>query len=220
MSARCADRTARWARRTDARRTAAMALLVLALLIAPAIAVAGDPAAALRWRDVAQRRYVKRDLAGAHQALGRALALDPENAQFHFMDGNALFRLARYRPAAEAYRRAAALRSDHPDTWLGLGFARYYLGDLNAAVTAWEEAVRLQPHSAFSRLALALGYAKQGEGYYAGLQREWAQAEEPGCDAAAWLARDVRWKPREIELVRSIEIPADAAEAESDTRSE
>ena len=220
MSARSADRTARWARRTDARRTAAMALLVLALPFAQAAHAARDPVAGLRWRDVAQSRYVKGDLAGAHEALGRALALDPENAQYHFMDGNALFRLGRYRPAAEAYERAAGRRADHTDTWLDLGFARYYSGDVGAAVTAWEEAVRLQPHSAFSRLALALGYAKQGEGYFAGLQREWAQSEEPGSDAAAWLARDVRWKPREIEFLRSIAIPADAADAESDTRSE
>ena len=73
----------------------------------------------------------------------------------------------------------------------------------------WSELEKRIMH--LPRTALAV-WAEQIGVDAAGLQREWARLEEPGCDALAALARDVRWKPREIEFVRAVALPADTEE--------
>ncbi len=163
-----------------------------------------DPLGAAAWRDEAQRRYASGNLEGSLAALQRAIQRDSGDAQLHFMEGNALFRLGRFRPAARAYAAAAALRPDHPDTWVGLGFARYYDGSVDSAVAAWETAVRTSPRSAIGRLALAVGYSCQGQAYFATLQRQLAEEQQPDCDMRWTLRRDIRWKASAIARLQRI----------------
>jgi len=62
-----------------------------------------------------------RTFAGVSEALLRAIALDPRNAEAHHQYGMALLWLGRDSAAAEMYRRALALEPERPITLFNLG---------------------------------------------------------------------------------------------------
>src|SRR5881628_2702169 len=62
-----------------------------------------------------------RTFAGVHEALVRAIALDPRNAEAHHQYGMALLWLGRDSAAADMYRRALQLEPERPITLFNLG---------------------------------------------------------------------------------------------------
>jgi tetratricopeptide (TPR) repeat protein len=87
----------------------------------------------------------------AIEILVRALRLDPR-------DTNALDYLAvaeavqgNHRRALAILKRAVAKNPDHALCWINLGITHESLGDLNAALADYDEAIRLQPDSADAR---------------------------------------------------------------------
>ena len=62
-----------------------------------------------------------RTFAGVHEALRRAIALDPRNAEAHHQYGMALLWLGRDSAAADLYRRALQLEPERPITLFNLG---------------------------------------------------------------------------------------------------
>jgi tetratricopeptide (TPR) repeat protein len=187
------------------------AVCAAALWLGPGAGHAETSGPALAWRDEAQRRYQSGNLPGALEALERAVRIAPDDAQLEFMRANALFRLNRNAEAARAYDRAGLLRSVHPDTWIGAGFAWFYAGEPDTAVAAFEKAVRQSPASTLARLALACGYHATGEPYFARLQLDLATEMEPGCDAPERLMLDVRWRPAAVAVLAGIPpLPAEA----------
>ncbi len=62
-----------------------------------------------------------RTFAGVHEALLRAIALDPRNAEAHHQYGMALLWLGRDSAAADMYRRALQLEPERPITLFNLG---------------------------------------------------------------------------------------------------
>src|SRR5438876_913279 len=62
-----------------------------------------------------------RTFAGVHEALLRAIALDPRNAEAHHQYGMALLWLGRDSAAADLYRRALQLEPERPITLFNLG---------------------------------------------------------------------------------------------------
>src|SRR6266705_1663116 len=61
-----------------------------------------------------------RTFAGVHEALLRAIALDPRNAEAHHQYGMALLWLGRDSAAADLYRRALQLEPERPSTMFNL----------------------------------------------------------------------------------------------------
>jgi serine/threonine-protein kinase len=98
--------------------------------------------------------------AGGGTGTTAAAAASPfdtlrEAARAHFAGG-------RYREAAAAYERAAALNPSHAGTFAGLGASRMQLNDYRGAVAAYEKAVQLQPSSAGFLAALGRAHLAAG----------------------------------------------------------
>jgi tetratricopeptide (TPR) repeat protein len=98
---------------------------------------------------------VRRNLALARASFGAvllqerayqaAIAILPEEAEFHMGLGWAFLGLQEPDRAVEALRRARDLNPTEARVYRLLGEAYYHRGDMAAAVTAWEEGLRLRP---------------------------------------------------------------------------
>jgi tetratricopeptide (TPR) repeat protein len=76
----------------------------------------------------------------------RAVALDPDNAEFHYRLG-ILYLAGAGGPAAAiaSLRKATELSPEHADYWLGLAEGCYVGGDASCAAQGFERAIRLAP---------------------------------------------------------------------------
>ena len=83
------------------------------------------------------------ELALAHFAA--ALAQWPGNPAFHFHEGNALFRLARFDAAEASYGRALEIHPDYFDAHYNCGNARRSAGRHREAIASFDAALALKP---------------------------------------------------------------------------
>ena len=81
-------------------------------------------------------------------SIGRALALDPDNAEALTNRGVALNALKRYAEALIGYERALALCPDHADALTNRGVALHELGRLDEALKSYDHALALRPDDA------------------------------------------------------------------------
>src|SRR6266513_213567 len=100
--------------------------------------------------------------------IGKAVAIDPQNAAYQFNFGKTLLQLKRPHDACAALERATALESDHVEAHNELGLARMASGDLQAAASAFRQSLLLRPNywEAFNNLGLVLH--RQGRNEEAG----------------------------------------------------
>ena len=84
------------------------------------------------------------DLAGAAGACRRAVALEPQNADWHYNLGAALCDTGDLGGAAAAWERAVALNPRDVTVWRDLALVRAEGGDLAGAACAQAEADRLE----------------------------------------------------------------------------
>lgn len=80
-----------------------------------------------------------------------------------YVQGATAYRQGRYDEAASRFAAVLAEDPDRLDALVGLGRARYKLGDWDAAVDALERAVVQAPGHATARLYLGLAYLQRGE---------------------------------------------------------
>jgi tetratricopeptide (TPR) repeat protein len=100
------------------------------------------------------------DLASAAALLTRATAGDAP-ASVWFDLGLVLQDQRDHRTAADAYRKAIALKPDHAEAALNLGIVLQETGDVEAAMAAYAQAFRLRPDM-FGAIAMALTSAAHG----------------------------------------------------------
>src|SRR5262245_4886503 len=86
----------------------------------------GDPVSALEW-------------------IGKAIALDSQNAAYQFNFGKILLRLKRTHDACEALERSTSLDPGYSDAYNELGLARAETGSFAEAETAFRKALSLRP---------------------------------------------------------------------------
>ncbi len=79
----------------------------------------------------------------AAEALGRALAIDPDDAAAYEEQGMVELRRERWGAARASCERALKLNDQLPRAWNDLGVALYKLGEPAAALDAWQRAVDL-----------------------------------------------------------------------------
>jgi Flp pilus assembly protein TadD len=111
---------------------------------------------------------VEKDLAQAwlDQVAGRldeavrgyraVAAAQPERIEVWESLANLLYRRSDFSGAEEAFSRLVALKPDHGDAWTRMGSLNLKLGRRDAALKAWEEALRLDPKNAIVRKNLAV----------------------------------------------------------------
>lgn len=151
--------------------------------------------------------YAQRKLEAAAEILRRGVAAFPEDAQLHFMLGNAYFRQQRWSNSTVHYAEAAALRPDHSDTFLCLGFALYQESRWADAIEAWRIAAWYSPEDALPRLSLAVGLLKLGLVHEAEGQISQA-VTDPSWRSR--LAIDIRFTPG---MIQALELAAHGFES-------
>jgi TolB-like protein len=105
-----------------------------------------------------------RELPGAADAFGRAVALDPTNPEAQHQYGQTLMALGRYAEAKAAYHAALAVEPDRPLTLVPLSAIALREGDVRAAERWADSAVALSkdapyPWASRSQLRAGLGNA-------------------------------------------------------------
>jgi predicted O-linked N-acetylglucosamine transferase (SPINDLY family) len=84
----------------------------------------------------------------AIEFIGKALALDPDNAEFHTNLGNTLYELKRYEAAIASYDAALALNPNFAGGFYNRAMALYDLSRFEAAVASFDQAIALNPDHA------------------------------------------------------------------------
>ena len=129
------------ARKQQGDRAGAKAAFEAALEQAPPNDPANASLAAETCSNLAQLELDDHQLQGAQQWSGRALALDPQNAQVQFTKGNVLNALGQYELAASALRLALELQSDFPEALNNLGNILLNLQRHSESIAIFERAI-------------------------------------------------------------------------------
>jgi serine/threonine protein kinase/tetratricopeptide (TPR) repeat protein len=111
-------------------------------------------------------RYSNMGSAYADESLRfhtAALAIRPQAASAHFNVGHALNAKGRLNEAASAYRAAIALKPDYARAYSNLGgILCDHLRDLDGAIRAFEQAIRLDPNDPMYRFNLGNAHLWKG----------------------------------------------------------
>jgi protein O-GlcNAc transferase len=120
--------------------------------------------------------------------IGKAIAIDSQNAAYPFNFGKTLLQLKRARDACEALERAVALDPNYADAYNELGLARAEAESLEAAEAAFRKALSLQAdyREAHNNLGLLLHRLGRDE------------------EAALSLRRALEIEPRSPEVLRNL----------------
>ena len=118
-------------------------------------------------------RAQRGDQASALEWLGRAVAIDPQNASYRLNFGKVLLQLKRVREACESLERAIALDPRKADAHNELGLARAEAGLPEAAEAAFRKALSLRPDywEAHNNLGVFLQRAGRAEEAVASLRK-------------------------------------------------
>jgi capsular polysaccharide transport system permease protein len=76
-----------------------------------------EPANPVLWRLISAGESERADIGLALAAIGRALELNPDNAEYHLHHGHLLYRLGDFAAAAEAFNRAVVLDPTGHAVW-------------------------------------------------------------------------------------------------------
>ncbi|MET0372591.1 MAG: CDP-glycerol glycerophosphotransferase family protein, partial [Sphingobium sp.] len=183
-----------------------------------AIATALEPSANL-YRDLASALRKGRKWWREIEALDRAVAMDPDDAESWFNLGNARDMMGRFAEAADAFQRAALQRPGNATWQYRLGYAWERAGNSHDAEIAYASAVKLEKRAgvqgigwfhaqrglwpaAVDRLKLQIPFHPlDAELYYRlGLANDrcyrWAEAAEAYLDALALSPDKASWHYR------------------------
>jgi len=108
-------------------------------------ALAADESDAVGYRLLSAARMLRGQTDQALDAIERALALAPAEAEYHQHRGNLLHRLARFDEAAEAFDRAAALDPENPAPKRSQLTVYFDSGRLREALAVGGELIRAAP---------------------------------------------------------------------------
>ena len=122
-----------------------------------------EPGHPRAWSIVGFLYAEKGRLGDAVAALGRALALAPDNATILFNLGFVLQKAGRHEEAIQRMARAVELNPALDRAWYGLGISLIHCGRFHEAIERLTEAARLQPFNPFARYQLAAAWFKLGE---------------------------------------------------------
>jgi len=106
------------------------------------------PQFAAGWFTASQIAMAHKAPPRALEAIDRALALEPANANFHIHRGQCLLALGRRSEALREADAAAHCARDDAEAWDAIGALRSYAADQAGALAAFERAVALAPNKA------------------------------------------------------------------------
>jgi tetratricopeptide (TPR) repeat protein len=114
--------------------------------------------------------YQEGEFRQAYQSFRRAQERSADPA-LHYSLGNALYRMRRYEEAARSFREATAVPRLRQASYYNLGNAYVRASEeasekdqlLTAAISAYQEALRLAPHDSAAKWNLELALRRRGE---------------------------------------------------------
>src|SRR5471030_2343029 len=107
-----------------------------------------------------------------HATGRRALALQPERGSYHLTHGAILSASQRYAAAQLAYERAVQLEPRHPGSYTNLGSLLDLIGQPDAALDNYAQALALDPDYAQAHWNRSLVYLRRGD-----YERGWREYE-------------------------------------------
>jgi tetratricopeptide (TPR) repeat protein len=142
----------------------------LALLSCGALVVLAGCSPVLRDIRRGESSYQQGHYREAYQSFRQALERSGDPA-LRYAIGNALYRMRRYEEAARNFREAVAVPRLRHASYYNLGNAYVRAAEeasekeplLTAAITAYEEVLRLQPHDSAAKWNLELALRRRGE---------------------------------------------------------
>ena len=104
-----------------------------------------EPGSSKSLHQIGLMAFERKNYERAVDLIGKAIALNPDNAAFHSDRGLALQRLKRLNEALESYDKAITINPDIPIIHLNRGNALKELRQLVAAVESYDHAIALMP---------------------------------------------------------------------------
>jgi Flp pilus assembly protein TadD len=161
--------------------------------------------------DQAQHALAKREAVKAVKLAESAVALDPRNAEYRVLLGQAYLLSGRFTSAGQALTDALTLDPGNGRAALNLALARIGSGDWNGAVATLNEHAQQIP-AADLGLALALaGQAPKGVEVLGNAVRQPEANAKTRQNLALALALAGRW--REAQQVAAVDLPSDQVDA-------
>ncbi|HEX3719618.1 MAG TPA: TonB-dependent receptor [Verrucomicrobiae bacterium] len=149
-------------------------------------AVAIDPKFGFAWERVAELEFSFGHIDRASEALDKALALSPRNAQALALKGFLLAAEGKSIKAIGWFNRAMAVDPGLGDAWLGRGLCRIRYGDLVGGREDLLVAAAMEPQRASLRSYLAKAWSESGNDRRAMQELQRAETLDPS-DPTAWL---------------------------------
>lgn len=131
------------------------------------------------------------DLAGAVAAYRRALALEPDQAEYLANLGNAEMIRGRLDAALEALERARRMAPDNPDVWVGLASVHGKAGRPAESLAAFQRAVELGAEGPGPLAGIALAYLQLDDAAAARRVLDEARGAYPDDPMLAELSRSL-----------------------------
>lgn len=128
------------------RRTAGYAILIPVLALALAGCTAGAPPAHDPHRDLCAVDVALEDPAQALAACERAISVDPDDAEIHFLTGQVRAALGEHELALRSFDEALSLRPNHRAAHRERGISLDALERYDEALAAFDESIPLGTH--------------------------------------------------------------------------
>jgi len=104
-----------------------------------------NPALEVACRDLCRVQFRRGQYALARQVIDKGLALNPDNADFHYYRGNLFLHEKHCESAIACYRRALAISPEYAEVHANMGKAFMELGDVEESIAWYRKALSLDP---------------------------------------------------------------------------
>jgi serine/threonine protein kinase/Tfp pilus assembly protein PilF len=165
--------------------------------------IAIDPLSSRGWEALGTFLLAQKDFAATHEALRRALEIQPDDALSLNRLGVLLLLEGKPQDALSAYRRV----EDDGFRLYGIAMTEHTLGDANASQRALDEAIRKHASDSAYQIAEARSWRGEKDGAFAWLERAYRQGDgglaETKIDP---LLESLRTDPRYAALLRKLHL--------------
>ncbi len=131
------------------------------------------------WTRVAELEFSAGHTKAAREAIEKGLALTPENARAHALQGFILSAENRIREAQVAFQHAVRLDGGFGNGWLGLGLTKIKLGHLLEGRADLQTAATVEPTSSIFHSYLGKAFSQEGLADKAALDLKLAAILDP-----------------------------------------
>ena len=168
--------------------------------------LAGDAADTTGYRLLSAAEMLRDRVEAALEAIERALALAPMQAEYHQHRGNLLYRLARFEEAVAAFDHAAALEPGNPAPKRSQLTVYFEAGRFREALAVGGELIRIEPdNEEYAQAVLQVlnrrFEALDGDYVVLGVRPE-APIRQPRLRPRLWSAAQTQWRVIHALIIR------------------